>query len=72
MTVAAFQPTFRPGQKVRAVHSYAHRLVAGEVYTVTGTLPPTHHPNFTFPEYVEVMDSFGNKSEWYPYRFAAT
>lgn len=67
--MSTFTPTFQIGQKVRATHSYAHRLVAGEVYTVTRILPPLHLPNFTFPEYVEVEDANGQASEWYPHRF---
>lgn len=70
--MSEFAPTFQIGQQVRAKHSYAHRLVGGEVYTVTGVLPPLQLVNFTFPEYVIVEDARGQKSgEWYPYRFEA-
>lgn len=68
--MSTFTPTSQIGQKVRARESYAHRLVAGEVYTVTGVIPPLRLPHFTFPEYVEVEDARGKAAgEWYPYRF---
>ncbi len=64
-----FTPTFADGQKVVAKESYAHILVAGEEYTVVSTEPPVKVDAFTFPEYVNVEDTNGERSQWYPWRF---
>lgn len=66
-----FKPTYENGQKVQATHSYAHILVAGEVYTVVETTPPVRVDAFLFPEYVTVEDAQGARSQWYPWRFRA-
>lgn len=64
-----YTPTYAVGQKVVATDSYAHILVAGEVYTVVDNLAPVQVDAFRFPEYTVVEDTAGKRSQWYPWRF---
>lgn len=65
----AYTPTYAVGERVQAVASYAHRLVAGKVYTVVDNTPPVRVDGFSFPEYTTVEEEDGARSVWYPWRF---
>lgn len=69
MDVSNYTPTYAVGQRVQAVASYAHKLVAGEVYTVVDNTPPEQFEGFRFPEYTTVEAANGARSSWYPWRF---
>lgn len=44
--MSEYDPTYKIGEKVRAVDSYAHRLVAGEHYTVVDNTAPVQVDTF--------------------------
>jgi hypothetical protein len=69
MSVA--EPTFVPGQKVRAVASVGWSLTEGKEYTVVEVTPPCYHPHarFTFPVYVTVLNDQGKPRQWHTHRF---
>lgn len=64
--------TFTVGQEVRAVATRGlWRFTEGSVYTVVGVIPRACTPTFTYPEYVIVLDDYGDRCWCHTYRFQA-